>query len=246
VSDGLTEQQGRAELTRIIDPRGEISIFLPLVLPESGGDLQVFDVCFGDPLIDELDRSLGRENAHHGLTGRRSLRLRPEVGDFALFEEGRHYHRVNEVGGTRARWTMGGFLAPVLSSTAQVTGTNQVYLPLLMVLPGVGIQFGSGLDAQKNLINPGNTFAYGIAQLYYRYTVTGALDQPYLAEWSFNGVRQPQLDDSGTILSDSAVFTNSICTLDLSECSVPVPRGTYQVKFFIDDVLYGEASAIVQ
>jgi hypothetical protein len=136
--------------------------------------------------------------------------------------------------------------APVLSSTAQVTGTNQVYLPLLMVLPGVGIQFGSGLDAQKNLINPGNTFAYGIAELYYRYTVTGALDQPYLAEWSFNGVRQPQLDDSGTILSDSAVFTNSICTLDLSECSVPVPRGTYQVKFFIDDVLYGEASAIVQ
>ena len=25
-----------------------------------------------------------------------------------------------------------------------------------------------------------------------------------------------------------------------------LPRGTYQVKFFIDDVLYGEASAIVQ
>jgi hypothetical protein len=136
--------------------------------------------------------------------------------------------------------------APVLSSTAQVTGTNQVYLPLLMVLPGVGIQFGSGLDAQKNLISPGNTFDYGIAELYYRYTVIGALDQPYLAEWSFNGVRQPQLDDSGTILSDSAVFTNSICTLDLSQCSVPVPRGTYHVKFFIDDVLYGEASAIVQ
>ena len=101
-----------AELTRIIDPRGEISTLLPLALPESGGDLQVFDVCFGDPLIDELDRSLGRENAHRGLSGRRSLRLRPESGDFALFEEGRHYHRVNEVVGPRARWTMGGFLAP--------------------------------------------------------------------------------------------------------------------------------------
>jgi hypothetical protein len=101
-----------AELTQIIDPTGEISTLLPLALPESGGDLEVFDVCFGDPLIDELDRSLGRENAHRGLSGRRSLQLRPEVGDFALFEEGLHYHRVNEVQGTRARWTMGGFLAP--------------------------------------------------------------------------------------------------------------------------------------
>jgi hypothetical protein len=101
-----------AELTQIIDPTGEISTLLPLALPESGGDLQVFDVCFGDPLIDELDRSLGRDDAHRGLTGRRSLRVRPEIGDFALFEEGRHYHRVNEVGGPHARWTMGGFLAP--------------------------------------------------------------------------------------------------------------------------------------
>ncbi len=137
-------------------------------------------------------------------------------------------------------------VTPVLFSTTQVTGTTHVYLPLLLALQGVGIQFGAGLDAQKNLISPGNTFTYGIAELYYRYTVTGALDQAYRAEWSFNGTRQPQLDDSGTILSNSAVFTNSICTLDLSTCSVPVPRGTYQVKFFIDDVLYQEASAIVQ
>jgi hypothetical protein len=34
------------------------------------------------------------------------------VGDLALFEEGRYYHRVNEVRGSRSRWTMGGFLAP--------------------------------------------------------------------------------------------------------------------------------------
>jgi len=101
-----------AELTQIIDPKGEISTLLPLAVPESGGDLEVFDVCFGDPLIDELDRSVGRENAHRSLSGRGSLHLRPEVGDFAFFEEGLHYHRVNEVRGTRARWTMGGFLAP--------------------------------------------------------------------------------------------------------------------------------------
>ncbi len=137
-------------------------------------------------------------------------------------------------------------IAPALFSTAQVTATEHVYLPVLIRSPGISIQFGSGLDAQKNLLNPGNAFAYGIAALHYRYTVTDAPDQPYRAEWSFNGARQPQLDDSGTIPPGSAVFTNSICTLDLSPCSVPVPRGTYQVRFFIDDVLYQEASAVVQ
>jgi hypothetical protein len=101
-----------AELTKIIDPAGEISTLLPLSLPESGGVLEIYDVCFGDPLIDELDRKLGRDQAHQGLTERECLRLRPAVGDFALFSEGLHYHRVSEVQGSRPRWTMGGFLAP--------------------------------------------------------------------------------------------------------------------------------------
>ena len=100
------------ELTEIIDPAGEISTLVPLALPENGGELEIYDVCFGDPLIAELDGRLGRESAHRGLSDRRCVRLRPEVGDLALFEEGRYYHRVNEVGGTRPRWTMGGFLAP--------------------------------------------------------------------------------------------------------------------------------------
>lgn len=101
-----------AELTEIIDPAGEISTLLPLALPETGGELEIYDVCFGDPLIDELDGSLGRDHAHLGLKERECLLLRPAVGDLALFSEGLHYHRVNEVQGTRSRWTMGGFLAP--------------------------------------------------------------------------------------------------------------------------------------
>lgn len=100
------------ELCRIIDPAGEISTLMPLALPETGGELEVYDVCFEDPLIRELDDKLGRENAHKGLADRCFLRLRPAVGDLALFEEGRYYHRVNEVQGAQARWTMGGFLAP--------------------------------------------------------------------------------------------------------------------------------------
>jgi hypothetical protein len=99
-------------LTKVIDPSGEISTLLPLALPEGGGELEVYDVCFGDPLIDELDGRLGRDNAHQGLADRQCLRLELAVGDLALFEEGRYYHRVNEVRGSRSRWTMGGFLAP--------------------------------------------------------------------------------------------------------------------------------------
>lgn len=99
-------------LTQIIDPSGEISTLLPLALPEMGGELEVYDVCFGDPLIDELDGRLGRDNAHEGLGERACLRLELKVGELALFEEGRYYHRVSEVRGSRSRWTMGGFLAP--------------------------------------------------------------------------------------------------------------------------------------
>jgi hypothetical protein len=106
------------ELTQLIDPAGEISTLMPLALPETGGELEVYDVCFGDPLMDELDKSLGREKAHLGLGGRRCVRVRPGVGDLALFEEGRHYHRVSEVGGERSRWTMGGFIAPARDSSS--------------------------------------------------------------------------------------------------------------------------------
>ena len=100
------------ELTQLIDPAGEISTLMPLALPESGGDLEVYDLCFGDPLITELDNQLGRENAHQALGDRLRVRLRPGVGDLALFAEGQHYHRVSEVRGSASRWTMGGFLAP--------------------------------------------------------------------------------------------------------------------------------------
>jgi hypothetical protein len=101
-----------SELSKIIDPAGEISTLMPLSLPEAGGELEVYDVRFGDPIINELDDRLGRESAHQGLSERCFLRLLPDVGDLALFEEGQYYHRVNEVQGVRSRWTMGGFLAP--------------------------------------------------------------------------------------------------------------------------------------
>jgi hypothetical protein len=131
-------------------------------------------------------------------------------------------------------------------ATAQVTGTEHVYLPLITRSPGVNIQFGSVIDAQKNLLDPGTVFPYGITYLYYRYTVEGASGRPYRAEWTIDGVRQPQLDESGLIPSASAIFPSYLCSVTLGPCGVPLPRGAYQVSFFIDDIFRQEATATIQ
>jgi hypothetical protein len=136
--------------------------------------------------------------------------------------------------------------APVVFATAPVTGTELVYLPLVARSAGIGIQFGSGLDAQNNLIDAGTVFAFGITHLYYRYTLESAAGHAYRAEWTVAGARQPQLDDSGTIPPTPAVFTRFFCSLTLGPCGPPLPRGIYQVKFFIDNVFQQEIAASIE
>jgi hypothetical protein len=136
---------------------------------------------------------------------------------------------------------------PAVFATTPVTGTERVYLPLIARPPSVRIQFGSAVDGQNNLIDPGITFAYGITHLYYSYTVEDAPGQVYRTEWSIDGVRQPLLDESGTIPSEAlATFASHICSPTLGPCGVPLPRGAYQVKFFIDNVFRQEATATIQ
>ena len=124
--------------------------------------------------------------------------------------------------------------------------TIRIFFPAVARSPGVSIQFGSGLDGQNNLVGTGTVFAYGIARLYYRYTIGGAAGRFYRTEWLLDGVRQPLLDDSGPIPLAQAVFTNSFCSPSLGSCAQPVPRGTYHVALFIDDLRYQEATAVVQ
>jgi hypothetical protein len=141
-----------------------------------------------------------------------------------------------------------GPLAAKLSSShqAQVQQVPRVFMPLVVTLPEVDILFGTGVDNQGHLLDPGTVFAYGIARLYYRYLVTGAPGRLYRTEWFVNGARQPLLDDSGTIPAAAAALTNSFCSPMLGDCDQPVPRAVYQVRFYVDDVLYHEATAVVQ
>ena len=150
-----------------------------------------------------------------------------------------------------ARWPSAALLALALllalsGSLKAQDEEPQVFLPLIISQPQVKIEFGTGVDSENNLVNVGTVFAYGIERLYYRYTVTGAPGQPYHTEWFVDNVRQPQLDDSGTILITPAVLTNSFCSPTLGSCDQPVPRGLYQVKFYINDIFYREATAVVQ
>src|SRR5262245_4682073 len=56
--------------------------------------------------------------------------------------------------------------APVSSSRfeVQVQQVPQAFMPLVVASPEVEIQFGTGVDSQQNLVNPGTVFAYGIAR----------------------------------------------------------------------------------
>jgi hypothetical protein len=135
---------------------------------------------------------------------------------------------------------------PTVFATTQVTGTQLVYLPLIAASPSIQIQFGSGVDAQGNLIDPGTTFVYGITHLYYRYTAVGAAGRSYRTEWTVNGARQSLLDESGTIPSTRAMLTSFFCSPTLGPCGPPVPASVYKVTFFIDNVAYQEATAIIQ
>jgi hypothetical protein len=139
-------------------------------------------------------------------------------------------------------------LAPTPSVSRQIPAqvTPRAFIPLVVGQPEVEIQFGTGVDSQNNLLNRGTTFVYGIANLYYRYIVRDKSGRLYRTEWFADSLRQPQLDDSGLILSDAAVFTNFFCSPTLGSCEQPVPRAAYRVRFYIDDVFYHEATAVVQ
>jgi hypothetical protein len=132
------------------------------------------------------------------------------------------------------------------SPRVQQSGPQKLFLPLVVRQPQVKIEFGTGVDSESTLLNVGTEFDYGIERLYYRYTVMNASGKPYRTEWFVDNVRQPLLDDSGTILAAVAVFTNSFCSPTLGACAQPVPRGAYRVRFYIDDVFSSEATAVVQ
>jgi len=100
-------------LSELIDVRAVMSFYLPLTIPDGGGELIVYEKYVsehddGDSSVADLG---GEEAALPVFRAMNQIKLLPGVGDLMVFDGGRWYHDVTTIEGPRKRWTAGGFLA---------------------------------------------------------------------------------------------------------------------------------------
>ncbi|MEA5549579.1 hypothetical protein VB713_01050 [Anabaena cylindrica UHCC 0172] len=110
-NDFLNSPQSE-HLRTLVDVTDQLSFFVPLVLPESGGELVVYGMEWdGEELaFDNINRSYHKS---HPLFDQEygSMTFKPNVGDMMLFDGGRFYHCIVPTVGDRTRITIGGFLS---------------------------------------------------------------------------------------------------------------------------------------
>ena len=99
-----------SHLRTMVDLSDQLSYFIPLSVPEAGGELIVYTLEW-----DLEERSSNTPAIHHlddhVVEQYESMAFAPGPGDMLLFNGGRYYHRVTPVLGSRLRRTIGGFLA---------------------------------------------------------------------------------------------------------------------------------------
>jgi hypothetical protein len=98
--DTYARVPARDELARAIDARTQVSWYLPLSLPEAGGELVLYDLRHGEP---------GAQNP--AASGARATEHRIGVGDMVVFDGGRVFHRIARCHGSTPRRTFAGFAA---------------------------------------------------------------------------------------------------------------------------------------
>lgn len=96
-------------LSTLLADLDQLSFFIPLSPPESGGAIEVFELTWQDPRTPL--RPSGDVDAPIVERSMRYEPFAPDKGDMFLFNGGRFYHRVDHVVGARPRWTIGGFLS---------------------------------------------------------------------------------------------------------------------------------------
>lgn len=104
-------------LHRLVDTRGQLSYFVPLSVPEAGGELMVYTLQWAAAKLFMPD--VAQASANVWLEGSEVFEVvqrfdaavfAPGVGDLLIFDGGRHFHRVSKVIGPTPRRTIGGFL----------------------------------------------------------------------------------------------------------------------------------------
>lgn len=104
-------------LHRLVDTRGQLSYFVPLSVPQAGGELLVYTLQWAAAKLFMPD--VAQASANVWLEGSEVYEVvrqfdadvfAPGVGDLLIFDGGRHFHRVSKVVGPVPRRTIGGFL----------------------------------------------------------------------------------------------------------------------------------------
>lgn len=105
-------------LAGLLDTTDQLSYFVSLSVPDSGGELVVYALEWDDvaPYApkDNIGMPAVYDSSHYNfiLMERYEKTLfRPGPGDLLIFDGGRYYHRVSHAQGDRPRRTIGGFLA---------------------------------------------------------------------------------------------------------------------------------------
>jgi hypothetical protein len=99
-------------LSRLIHARNQLSFYLMVALPESGGELVIHNARYAEgpgQMLARMERTGSAAVAAIAPYGH--VVPRTDVGDLLVFDAGRYFHRVAAVVGQQIRWTMGGFLA---------------------------------------------------------------------------------------------------------------------------------------
>ena len=90
------------------------------------------------------------------------------------------------------------------------------------------------------------TFGYGLRELYLLETIQGANGKSFKVEWTIDGNRITDLDETGAVPSNAYNYSSVIMYGVGGNCGSAVPRGTYSIKFYIDGQLFKQGQAVIR
>jgi len=116
---GQTEFPAIRHLAAQCDLSALLSYFVTLATPESGGELHIHGLRSDQEpgqLFARMVLSSSEARSAIAPYGEIVVKLMP--GDLIVFDAGHHFHHVTPVGGSRTRWTQGGFLSRSCDGTS--------------------------------------------------------------------------------------------------------------------------------
>jgi len=115
----ITELPACKHLKDRVHSNAQLSFFVLIQKPEIGGELELFDLVWGDTpkhLVEDCACSKRVDERSEYLARKEKFTVPMEEGDMVIFDGGRIWHRVNKADGLKDRITFGGFLGLTLEN----------------------------------------------------------------------------------------------------------------------------------